>query len=105
VFEAGVVAGSGHDEVGTFTVRGSYDVATREVLFRKSYAGSHVVHYRGFREQKGIWGVWEILGQGRSGFHIWPLHGGAGAAAAAEQARELTVPTASPTLAPGPRRA
>lgn len=28
--------------------------------------------YRGFREGKGIWGLWELPNES-GGFHIWPL--------------------------------
>ncbi len=39
---------------------------------------AHDVFYRGFREDKGIWGTWEITHFARGGFHIWPQHAGEG---------------------------
>ncbi len=35
------------------------------------------VYYRGFREGKGIWGLWELPNES-GGFHIWPLGQGEG---------------------------
>lgn len=72
-FDGGVVRGGGWDNVGEFEIKGSYDPGSREVRWTKKYAGQHRVYYHGFREGKGIWGTWEIPGQARSGFHVWPL--------------------------------
>jgi hypothetical protein len=41
------------------------------VLLDKTYVGGHDVYYRGFREGKGIWGLWELTVDS-GGFHIWP---------------------------------
>lgn len=71
-FARGRVRGSGADRVGSFVVRGLYEVGNGEVIWTKSYIGRHVVHYRGFRDRRRIWGVWEIIGFDRSGFMIWP---------------------------------
>ena len=58
--------------VGRFLISGRYDCANLECWWTKTYPGSHDVHYRGFREGKGIWGTWEIGLHSRGGFHIWP---------------------------------
>lgn len=71
-FAGGVVTGSGADAVGTFTIRGTYDTSTGEVVWVKSYDGAHDVNYRGFHEGGSIWGVWSIGRHLRDGFRIWP---------------------------------
>lgn len=71
-FAAGQMTGDGNDDVGRFLIRGQYHEAERECHWTKTYPGSHDVCYRGFREGKGIWGVWEIGLFARGGFHIWP---------------------------------
>jgi hypothetical protein len=88
-FRNGTMTGTGSDCIGRFTVRGRYDRDSRDVRWTKQYVGAHPVHYRGFREIRGIWGVWEI-GARRSGFHIWPV--GEGEAAAAETEAEVEAP-------------
>ncbi|MCA9319682.1 MAG: hypothetical protein KDB53_03055 [Planctomycetes bacterium] len=75
-FKAGRVTGAGSDDCGRFAIDGHYDRRSKEVWWTKSYHGQHDVHYRGFREIKGIWGVWEIREESRGGFHIWPLSEG-----------------------------
>lgn len=82
-FAAGLVDGSGDDDIGRFQVRGHYDPATLVVTWTKAYPGSHDVHYRGFREGRGIWGTWEVRSDRTGGFQIWP---GGDAGEAAEQA-------------------
>lgn len=71
-FANGSLTGDGNDDVGRFLVRGRYDAAERECWWTKTYPGSHDVHYRGFREGKGIWGTWDIGLFAHGGFHIWP---------------------------------
>ena len=71
-FGSGRITGEGNDSVGPFVVSGAYDIATRECYWTKTYVGAHDVFYRGAREGKGIWGIWEIAEQWRGGFHIWP---------------------------------
>lgn len=71
-FKEGLVSGDGFDDVGPFLLHGAYSAETREVRWVKNYPGSHNVFYRGFREGKGIWGVWEIPPSARGGFKIWP---------------------------------
>ena len=84
-FASGRLDGQGVDNVGRFTIQGSYDAKSLECTWRKSYLGAHTVSYRGFREGKGIWGTWEITNLvegefGRGGFHIWPVASEHGAA-------------------------
>ena len=76
-WQNGELDGSGHDWVGSFTIRGSYDVVTGRCEWIKQYLGKHAVAYRGINDGHGIWGVWEIrifggLYVDRGGFHIWP---------------------------------
>src|SRR5687768_16392923 len=105
-FANGAMHGSGADPVGRFTVRGTYDGASGEVVWRKTYAhGNAPVHYRGFREGKGIWGTWEIAARERSGFHIWPRTAGVADAAMAAEAAWTAAPAPAHTPAPAPARA
>ena len=74
-FSGGVMSGEGRDFVGTFLIKGRYDVVTGRCHWHKRYIGKHDVFYHGFNEGKGIWGVWELTEAdmtARGGFHIWP---------------------------------
>ena len=71
-FSNGSISGDGRDDVGRFVITGRYDSGSGECYWTKHYIGQHSVFYRGFREGKGIWGLWE-LGVDSGGFHIWPL--------------------------------
>ena len=75
-FAKGRIIGEGKDNVGSFIIAGRYDTKNRECYWTKTYVGAHDVYYRGFREGKGIWGLWEIGQMWRGGFHIWPLGSG-----------------------------
>jgi len=75
-FANGSVIGDGTDDVGAFLIKGRYDAAVGECHWTKSYIGGHDVSYRGFREGKGIWGVWEIEVVYHGGFRIWPRWSG-----------------------------
>jgi hypothetical protein len=77
LFRAGNITGEGRDWVGAFIVKGRYSVGDGRVHWQKRYLAKHDVYYKGFGEDKGIWGTWEIptvaaplLRSG--GFHIWP---------------------------------
>ncbi len=77
-FQGGRLTGEGRDWVGDFTLRGQYSVSDGKCYWAKRYRGKHDVHYQGYNEGKGIWGVWEIPPEqnhgflSRGGFHIWP---------------------------------
>ena len=66
------VSGDGSDDIGQFVVAGRFDGTNGECYWTKSYIGGHDVYYRGFRDGKGIWGLWELPSKS-GGFHIWPL--------------------------------
>ncbi len=83
------MAGDGCDNVGPFVIAGGYDEDTGECEWTKTYVGAHDVHYRGFREGKGIWGLWNLEG-GAGGFHIWPLGDGRPPLVAAEEEERET---------------
>jgi hypothetical protein len=65
------VSGDGSDDIGRFSVTGRFDETNGECYWTKTYIGGHDVYYRGFREGKGIWGLWELPVES-GGFHIWP---------------------------------
>ncbi len=76
-FQNGRLEGEGHDLVGPYTVRGTYDPADGRCEWTKQYLGKHSVSYLGYNEGNGIWGVWEIrllfgLYHDRGVFHLWP---------------------------------
>ncbi len=102
-FACGAISGEGSDDIGRFVIQGRYDAPNRECHWTKTYVGGHGVFYRGFREGKGIWGLWEIGLQARGGFHIWPRalgeDGGETGSAQQEQPIHPTV-----IRAPAPRR-
>jgi hypothetical protein len=66
------LSGDGSDDIGPFVVIGRFDGTNGECYWTKTYIGGHDVYYRGFREGKGIWGLWELPSES-GGFHIWPL--------------------------------
>ena len=111
-FGNGRMSGDGSDGIGPFVITGRYDGASGECHWTKSYPGAHDVHYRGFREGKGIWGLWELDG-GTGGFHIWPL-GGEPLPVECEEDEDLdlpALPAAEPDLLtigkpenPGPKK-
>src|SRR5438067_5662595 len=59
-FSNGAISGDGADGIGLFIIAGRYDATAGECHWTKTYVGAHDVFYRGFRESKGIWGLWEI---------------------------------------------
>jgi len=71
-FSKSSISGSGSDDVGKFEINGTFDAASGECFWKKTYLRAHTVHYRGFREGKGIWGVWKLSFYS-GGFHIWPV--------------------------------
>lgn len=71
-FRDGVILGEGADGIGFFGISGRYYPEEGECFWTKTYVGRHSVEYSGFRENKGIWGTWDIDGT-KGGFHIWPI--------------------------------
>jgi len=71
-FHNGRIDGDGADGLDTFVITGVYDNQTMECSWTKTYPTRPAVAYRGYREGKGIWGLW-TLSKLRGGFHIWPL--------------------------------
>jgi hypothetical protein len=71
-FRQGVMTGEGRDLIGTFLIRGRYQLQDGQCWWTKKYIGKHDVSYRGYNEGKGIWGLWEIPPHWRGGFYIWP---------------------------------
>lgn len=101
VFSDGLVEGGGADPVGWFAVTGTYDVETGRVKLRKAYPGLHSVYYDGTAElQHGIWGLWQIPGDDRGGFQLWPTGFGQGATTDAAVEEDLPVGVAEPRSSP-----
>lgn len=71
-FLDGKIQGEGRDRIGAFLIRGRFLSEDGSCWWTKSYIGLHEVHYKGFNEGQGIWGLWEIDQRWKGGFHIWP---------------------------------
>jgi len=71
------ISGDGSDDIDRFFLAGRFDGTNGECYWTKTYIGGQEVYYRGFREGKGIWGLWELPNES-GGFHIWPLGQGEG---------------------------
>jgi hypothetical protein len=92
-FTDGRINAAGCDDIGEFVLTGTYDENTRECHWVKHYIGKHDVTYTGFREGKGIWGTWSLVG-GKGGFHVWPLSsGGLGESVETDTGVEVPVST------------
>ncbi len=76
-FSNGTIRGAGGDDVGAFSIRGSYD-GSLVCRWIKSYS-THAVYYEGPFDLGSIYGTWEIPPFGRGGFRIWPGKRGQGA--------------------------
>ena len=74
-FHHGIISGEGADGIGEFVIAGHYYPKEGECSWIKTYVGRHSVEYTGYREQKGIWGTWNVDNT-KGGFHIWPIGGG-----------------------------
>ncbi len=72
-FGNGQMNGEGEDEIGPFFISGHYSEIEKECLFVKAYVGAHTVNYRGFREDKFIYGTWRLNNECTGGFKLWPL--------------------------------
>jgi len=91
-FHNGRIDGEGADGLDTFVITGVYDSRTMECSWTKTYPTRPEVAYRGYREGKGIWGLW-TLSNARGGFHIWPLtEGGPPDLRSREEEESLTDP-------------
>ena len=88
-FSNGRMTGEGSDTVGSCVIAGNYDANNRECDWIKTYVGAHEVFYKGFRDDKGIWGTWEIRNVYTDGFHIWPFGSEDGEREAAHKANEI----------------
>lgn len=91
-FREGTVSGAGSDPVGRFMILGRYDAGSNEIHWTKTYTGAHSVFYKGCRDNRGIWGTWEIHPGWTGGFHLWPKGQGEGAVEEAEA--EIEAPEA-----------
>ena len=107
-FKDGTVTGTGTDDVGGFSWRGTYNVDSFVVVMTKSYA-THNVYYEGMADEIGIYGGWNLLSPRQAshlksvlgeslksnnvfaaatgGFHLWPRKGGEEAEEAAVEER------------------
>jgi antitoxin component YwqK of YwqJK toxin-antitoxin module len=56
-----VVAGTGSDDIGPFTIKGSYNTMDGAIRFDKTYK-THVVHYVAKMEDGRMTGTWEVGG-------------------------------------------
>ena len=74
-FQNRIISGEGADGIGAFVIDGHYYPKEGECSWIKTYVGRHSVEYTGYREQKGIWGMWTLYGT-KGGFHIWPIGDG-----------------------------
>ena len=101
-FREGTVSGAGSDPVGPFTILGRYDAESNEIHWTKSYLGAHTVFYRGCRDNRGIWGTWEIRTWFTGGFHLWPKGQAEGAREEAEAEIETPVEAVAPERRAGP---
>ena len=72
-FRDGQLRGEGRDRIGSFLIRGKYQVDDGRCWWNKAYVGKHDVSYTGYNEGKGIWGTWEVKSPWKGGFHIWPI--------------------------------
>ena len=89
-FKNGIISGEGFDGIGGFVISGIYSTESRECSWKKTYVRRHTVDYKGFRENKGIWGTWTLPGA-KGGFQIWPLSEG-GSLVATEEEETLNQP-------------
>jgi len=69
-FANGLITGAGSDDIGAFSWKGTYDLASMTCSMTKSYV-THTVDYQGHIDENGIWGTWR-LSFGSGGFHLWP---------------------------------
>jgi hypothetical protein len=66
------LTGVGNDENGMFVLSGDYDAPTNECKWVQTYLFGTTVFYRGFCENKRIWGTWKSANERHGGFEIRP---------------------------------
>eukprot|EP00808_Paulinella_micropora_P014537 g75808.t1 len=93
----GKIEGQGSDEIGRFTVNGSYSKDTKKFKFDKQYIGQHLVLYEGTISEQStqllMKGQWNIPPYSSGPFELYlPLKG-----QAQQQALSATTTAASPT--------
>ncbi len=96
-FANGGLVGSGEDNIGRFTLSGTYDESSLDCQWIKQYIGQHAVRYQGGADRHGIWGTWH-LHYGSGGFHIWPQLSGPREEESLET--EESLPEATPKKVP-----
>ncbi len=103
-FHSGRMWGDGQDKVGKFIIEGKYNLEDGKAHWLKTYISKHTVHYNGYNEGKGIWGIWEIPNtlniNWRGGFHIWPEGVGIGGDDSLHEALDLPTEVNDPALVP-----
>ena len=88
--------GDGVSPVGVFTLAGRYDAEANEMQATLIYPGSHETLLKGYRDNRGIWGLWQIPGDSSGGFHIWPRGQGTGSGERAAAAVDVPAPSTPP---------
>ncbi len=71
-FKLGKVHGTGSDDIGPFSWKGTYNKRMLECQLIKTYRNQSKVGYQGHVDENGIWGSWTIGKGDRGGFHLWP---------------------------------
>jgi hypothetical protein len=71
-FQDNHLTGVGNDENGMFVLSGDYDMPTKECRWVQTYLFGTTVFYRGFYENKRIWGIWKTTDELHGGFEIRP---------------------------------
>jgi hypothetical protein len=103
-FLKGRMWGDGQDKVGKFIIEGKYTLEDGKAHWLKTYISKHTVHYAGYNEGKGIWGIWEIPSDlnpnWRGGFHVWPDGVGVGSDDTLKAALDMPSEVEDPTLVP-----
>ena len=64
------VTGVGTDENGMFVLSGDYDGPGKECRWVQTYVFGTTVFYRGFCENRRIWGTWKGSDEEHGGFQI-----------------------------------
>ena len=67
----GSIDGDGIDDIGTFAIRGHFNLPTLQARWTKTYTGRHSVEYEGVYDGRNILGTW-TLSWINGPFRIWP---------------------------------